>query len=204
MALAHFFGGLHDRLIYQRRIRAIAMAIGPLLPRGLVLDIGCGNGAFAAYLMTLRQDIRIIGVEVLLRPSSAIPVVLYDGGELPLKDKCVDGVIIADTLHHAPHPDRVMRECLRVAREAIVVKDHFYENEFQKSLLRLLDIGGNVAHGVPSIYNYFKREQWDAMLNEVDGQEVYRSEEVAGQYPGFFQPILGRGIQFVSKISVSG
>ncbi len=203
MGFARFFGDLHDRLIYQRRIRAISMTIAPLLPQGLVLDVGCGNGEFGAYLMALRKDIRIIGLEVMLRPSSAIPVVLYDGGELPLKDKCVSGVIIADSLHHTRQPDRVIRECLRVARDAVIVKDHFYENEFQKFLLRLLDLGGNVAHGVPSIYNYFKREQWVAMLDEVDGHEVYRSEEVKGQYPGFFQSILGRGIQFVSKVSVS-
>jgi ubiquinone/menaquinone biosynthesis C-methylase UbiE len=203
MAFAHFFGDLHDRLIYQRRIRAISMAIAPLLPQGLVLDVGCGNGDFGAYLMSLRKDIRIIGLDVMLRPFTAIPVVLYDGGELPFMDKSISGVIIADTLHHTRQPDRVMRECLRVAREAVVVKDHFFENEFQKFLLRLLDLGGNLAHGVPSIYNYFNREQWAAMLNEVDGHEVYRSEEVDGQYPGFFQPILGRGIQFVSKVSVS-
>jgi ubiquinone/menaquinone biosynthesis C-methylase UbiE len=203
MAFAHFFGDLHDRLIYQRRIRAISMAIAPLLPQGLVLDVGCGNGDFGAYLMSLRKDIRIIGLDVMLRPFTAIPVVLYDGGELPFMDKSISGVIIADTLHHTRQPDRVMRECLRVAREAVVVKDHFFENEFQKFLLRLLDLGGNLAHGVPSIYNYFNREQWAAMLNEVDGHEVYRSEEVEGQYPGFFQPILGRGIQFVSKVSVS-
>ena len=204
MAITRFFGDLHDRLIYQRRIRAISMAIAPLLPQGLVLDVGSGNGEFGAYLMTIRKDIRIIGLEVMLRSSSAIPVALYDGGELPLMDKSVSGVIIADTLHHTRQPDRVMRECLRVAREAVVIKDHFYENEFQKFLLRLLDLGGNVAHGVPSIYNYFKREQWAVMLNEVGGREVYRSEEVSGQYPGFFQPLLGRGIQFVSKVSVSG
>ena len=203
MAFTRFFGDIHDRLIYQRRIRAISMAIAPLLPQGLILDVGCGNGEFGAYMMALRKDIRIVGLEVMLRSSSAIPVALYDGGELPLMDKSVSGVIIADTLHHTRQPDRVMRECLRVAREAVVVKDHFYENEFQKFLLRLLDLGGNVAHGVPSIYNYFKREQWAAMLNEVDGREVYRSEEVDGQYPGFFQTILGRGIQFVSKVSVS-
>jgi len=203
MTFARFFGDLHDRVIYQRRIRAISIAIAPLLPQGLILDVGCGNGEFGAYLMSLRKDIRIIGVEVMLRSSSAIPVVLYDGGEFPLTDKCVSGVIIADMLHHTRQPDRVMRECLRVARDAVIVKDHFYENEFQKSLLRLLDLGGNVAHGVPSIYNYFKREQWAVMLNEVGGREVYRSEEVGGQYPGFFQPILGRGIQFVSKVSAS-
>ena len=204
MAFSRFFGDFHDRLIYQRRIRAISMAIAPLLPQGLILDVGCGNGEFGAYMMTLRKDIRIIGLEVMLRPASAIPVVLSEGGELPLMDKCVSGVIIADTLHHTRQPDRVMRECLRVAREAVVVKDHFYENEFQKFLLRLLDLGGNVAHGVPSINNYFKREKWATMLNEVEGREVYRSEEIEGQYPGFFQPILGRGIQFVSKVSVSG
>ena len=203
MAFTRFFGDIHDRLIYQRRIRAISMAIAPLLPQGLILDVGCGNGEFGAYMMALRKDIRIVGLEVMLRSSSAIPVALYDGGELPLMDKSVSGVIIADTLHHTRQPDRVMRECLRVAREAVVIKDHFYENEFQKFLLRLLDLGGNVAHGVPSIYNYFKREQWAVMLNEVGGREVYRSEEVDGQYPGFFQPILGRGIQFVSKVSVS-
>jgi hypothetical protein len=64
----------------------------------------------------------------------------------------------------------------------------------------MLDIGGNAAHGVESIYNYYTRESWEKTVNTIGAYEVFRVEEVSGQYPLPFQYLLGRKIQFVSQL----
>lgn len=195
-----FAGRAHGHLIYQRRIRAIVHAIAPLIPAGTLLDIGCGNGELASYLMSIRPDIRVVGLEVYLRLRAKIPIVNYSGGYFPLADRAFTCVLIADTLHHIEDSKLVLEESLRVCQEAVIIKDHFFGSRWDQLLLRLLDIGGNAAHGIPSIFNYYSRESWEETLLLIKAHELIRSEEVPGQYPIPFQRLLGRRIQFVSKI----
>ncbi len=193
-------GSAHGRFIYQRRIRAIVHAIAPLIPSGTILDIGCGNGELASYLMSNRADVKVIGLEVYFRLKAKIPLVTYSGGAFPFAEGIFSSVLIADTLHHIQDQNSVLEECLRVSRGPVIIKDHFYRNRWEHLMLRFLDIGGNAAQGVPSIFNYYSRASWEKALEEVNAQELYRAEQVPGQYPIPFQWLLGRRIQFVSKI----
>jgi len=199
-----FVGSAHGRLIYQRRIRAIVHAIAPLIPGGTLLDIGCGNGELASYLMTVRPDVRVVGLEVFLRLRAKIPIAIYSGGVFPFADGRFSSVLVADTLHHIEDSKLVLEECLRVSQGAVIIKDHFYRNRWERLLLRALDLGGNAAHGIPSINNYFTRVSWQETIDLIHAEEVYRIEEVPGQYPSTFQWLLGRKIQFVSKITPKG
>lgn len=200
---SRFLGRAHNALVYQRRIRAIARALAPLLSEGVVLDVGCGNGDLGGLLMSLRNDVHVLGLEVVRRPSVSIPAAVYDGFNFPFDDDSFSSAVVADTLHHTEDPERILREALRVSREGILVKDHFYKSRFERAMLRILDWGGNAPHGVPITYNYFDRDTWVKMLNRMGVSEEYRAEEVAGQYPAILQNWIGSGIQFVSKL-VSG
>lgn len=191
---------IHERLVYRRRIRAINRLIADHVPEGIVLDVGCGNGEQAQHLMDVRADVRVIGLEVKIRPTEPIEMVHYEGGAFPFADRSFGGVLIIDTLHHIQQSREVLAESLRVTRGPVVIKDHFYKNQFEHLLLRLLDLAGNAAHGVSSIYNYFRRETWNQMLEVIGAEETFRIEEVPGEYPRFFQPLLGRRIQFVAVI----
>jgi 2-polyprenyl-3-methyl-5-hydroxy-6-metoxy-1,4-benzoquinol methylase len=202
--LSYLAGRTHDHIIYQRRIRAIANAISPLIPSGKILDVGCGNGELAAYLMSKRSDIEVIGLEVILRPNASIPTVAYGGGCFPFAHQAYSSVLIADTLHHIEAKEQVLEECLRVSRGSVIIKDHFYRNFWEHFLLRGLDIAGNAPYGVPSIFNYFTRESWQRTLKELNVEETYRIEEVPGQYPMPFQVLIGRNIQFIAKIARVG
>lgn len=202
LSLKRFIGDLHDRFVYQRRIRAIADELAPQLPAGGLLDVGCGNGTQADYLMSIRPDIHIIGLEVLVRLKAKIPLVYYNGGVFPFNDDSFASVLISDSLHHIDEPRSILRECLRVSPRAVFIKDHFYRNPLEFLILRGLDISANAAHGVPSIYNYFKRSSWEQMVRSLGAEELYRVEEVPYQYPKPFQGMLGKGIQFISKIAL--
>ena len=200
--LHKMIGGLHNRLVYQRRIRAIMDVLVPMLPAGLLLDVGCGNGNQASYLMSIRPDIEVIGLEVFLRLEAAIPIISYNGVSFPFRDHAFSSVIISDTLHHLKNQKSILSECLRVSRHSVFIKDHFYRNRWELLLLRLLDFGGNAAHGVPSIFNYFKRDEWERLLSSVGAVETFRLEHIPGQYPKPLQSLIGQKIQFVSRIAL--
>lgn len=190
----------HNDMVFLRRIKAIAHMLEPHLGAGLILDVGCGDGSLAAYLQTLRSDIRFVGVDVGIRPETRIPAVKYDGIHLPFDDDTFDGLIIVDVLHHTNDPIRVLSECLRVSRGSVLVKDHFYRNILQHLILRAMDWVGNAPHGVPLPYNYFRRVEWEGFLQLLGAEEVTRQAEIANLYPPPAQWLIGRDIQFLSQI----
>ena len=84
-------GWLHGGLVHSRRVTRLAKNIAPLIPRNAkVLDVGCGDGALAARISGLRPDIRIEGLDVLVRSHTAIPVRHFDGAHIPYDDASVD------------------------------------------------------------------------------------------------------------------
>jgi SAM-dependent methyltransferase len=195
-------GKLHHEFVFKRRFRALTEAIAPLLPAGPVLDLGSGNGMIAQAIMAKRDDITMTGVDVLLRPQTAIPTVHYDGQSLPFAANTFNAVMIVDVLHHTPDFRTVLQEALRVA-PVVVVKDHFYGNPLEHAILRLLDWVGNASHGVALPYNYLTRPQWVAGLRGLAAQESHRQESVPGMYPVPFQWIIGRRIQFIARLTRS-
>lgn len=191
---------LHGQMVFQRRVRALRAALSPLLAPGDVLDVGAGNGMLAALIMQERRDVRIVGIDVHLRPESFVPVTQYDGVHIPFDDAAFDAVMIVDVLHHTDDPAHVLGECLRVSRGVVVVKDHFQENPLEHLVLRGMDWVGNKGHGVRLPYNYFTRRAWAAALQKIGARERLRREVVPGLYPQPFQSLIGRRIQFVARI----
>lgn len=118
-------GNAHDSLVFGRRIRVLAGHLSKLIPENAqVLDVGCGNGRLAVRLMQLRSDITIEGVDVLVRPDTAIPVTEFNGETIPRYDNSVDTVMLVDVLHHTDDPMFLLAEAARIASRAIVIKDH--------------------------------------------------------------------------------
>lgn len=196
-SFTRLIGSAHHRLIFLRRMHALTTTLAGLLPPGPILDVGAGNGMIGALLMEARSDLHIVGVDVVMRPQTAIPVAQYDGDHLPYADKQFAAVLLVDVLHHTDSPARVLGECMRVA-DAVVIKDHFYRNGVEHGILRGLDWVGNASHGVALPYNYFTRTAWANLLHELHLSEEKRIEAVPGLYPPPFQWVLGRKIQFVS------
>ena len=63
--------------------------------------------------------------------------------------------------HHARAPESLIAEAARVARKAVIVKDHLAESPLDRLTLRMMDWVGNAPHGVAlPPYNYASRETW--------------------------------------------
>lgn len=194
---------LHEKLVFGRRVRRLAAAIAERLPRDArVLDVGAGSGDLAQRVMALRPDVRIEGVDVLVRPETAIPVHRYDGVTLPFADNAFDAAVIVDVLHHTDDPGAVMAEAARVAH-SLVIKDHFRDGFAAGATLRLMDWVGNAAHGVRLPYNYLSRREWTRLWGG-QGLVTDRLADRLGLYPRPFGWLFDRRLHFVTVLTRSG
>ncbi len=162
-------GFLHERLVFSRRTKALAEALDRAIPADAltVLDVGCGDGTIDTLLLQRRPRLAITGVDVLLRPEARIPVRQFDGQHLPFDDGAFDVVMFVDVLHHTLDPLVLLREACRVARSAIVLKDHTREGLLAHTTLRFMDWVGNAHHNVALPYNYWRRAEWTDAFREL-------------------------------------
>jgi len=193
-------GSIHGTLVFNRRIRRLATAIADRLPRDAsVLDVGCGSGELAALVMQMRPDVKIEGIDVLVRPDTAIPVHAYDGAHIPFGDNAFDAAMVIDVLHHTDDPGAVLAEIARVAPQ-IVIKDHLRDGFVAAPTLRFMDWVGNAAHGVRLPYNYLSRREWEQIWTRLQlGTNAFATR--LSLYPRPFSWLFDRGLHFVAVLT---
>jgi SAM-dependent methyltransferase len=195
---------IHARSVYGRRIEVLARHLAELLPRNLtVLDVGCGDGRLDQVVMGHRPDLVIEGIDVLLRPTTFVPVKLFDGAVIPHPDKSFDAVVFVDVLHHTPDPAVLLREAARVARRCVVIKDHTMDGLLSGPMLRFMDRVGNERHGVVLPYNYWSSARWSSAFAEV-GLTVSEDRRRLGIYPRPADWVFGDGLHRLTRLEVGG
>lgn len=193
-------GAVHEKLVFGRRIRTLARAIAERLPTDArVLDVGCGSGDLALLLMQLRPDVTIEGIDVLVRPDTAITVHEYDGQHIPFADNAFDAAIVVDVLHHTDDPAAVMAEIARVA-PVVIVKDHLRDGIAANLTLSFMDWVGNAAHGVRLPYNYLSSREWSGIWGKL-GLHTRQFTTRLALYPRPFTWLFDRQLHFVTILT---
>jgi 2-polyprenyl-3-methyl-5-hydroxy-6-metoxy-1,4-benzoquinol methylase len=199
--LQKIHSAIHAKAVFGRRIERLAAVIAERIPADArVLDVGCGSGTLAKAIMARRPDVAIEGIDVLVRPSTDIPVTAFDGSHIPFPDKSFDACLIVDVLHHVDVPIDLLREVARVCSGRIVIKDHFRNGFAAGATLRLMDWFGNASHGVRLPYNYLKREEWLRMWQTLGLRPTELTSRI-GLYPAPFSWIFDRNLHFVAGLS---
>jgi SAM-dependent methyltransferase len=126
---------------------------------GSLLDVGCGERPFRCFIPS---GVRYVGLDV---PGSAAfgmgrqpDVVLFDGLTIPFPDNSWDNILCTEVLEHAPEPEGLVREMLRVLRPG-------------GTLLLTVPFAARVHH-VPHDYRRFTRFCLQRMLAGCDTVEV--------------------------------
>ena len=195
-----FLDGIHHRHVLGRRVEVLSTHVAALLPpEARVLDVGCGDGHMARAVAARRPDIAIEGIDVLVRPDAAIPVVAFDGACIPLADASVDAVLFIDVLHHTPDPAVLLAEAARVSRRTVIIKDHLADGVMAEATLRFMDRVGNARHGVALPYNYWRRRQWrEAFAASGLTVEVWR--EKLALYPAPASLVFDRSLHLLTRL----
>ena len=167
------------------------------MPR--VLDVGCGDGQIAWHISQARPDLQFTGVDVLVRDNTPIPIESFDGHHLPFEDCSFDVVSFVDVLHHCDSPVKLLREAVRVARCAIILKDHCRDGIAAGKTLQLMDWVGNHRYGVALPYNYFSWSEWQATFNELN-LDLDLSSSRLGLYPWPASMVFDRSLHFVARL----
>ena len=111
-----------QRAVYRPPHDAVLGALREL-PRGRVLDVGCGTGQLAARIRRELHGRRVVGCDFshgMLRHARArdvrIPWVQGDAGQLPFRDATFDAIVSTEAFHWFPDPGRALAEFRRVLR----------------------------------------------------------------------------------------
>ena len=197
-------GRLHTRAVLGHRIDVLANHVARVVPDGArVLDVGAGDGSLAARLQGLREDVSVVGIDVLVRPSTAVPVEAFDGTTIPYDDASFDASLFVDVLHHTDDPTVLLAEAARVAPGAVVVKDHLADGLLARPTLRAMDYVGNAHHGVALPFNYWTTERWHRALRDL-GLRIEVWETSLGLYPVPASWVLDRHLHVLFRARADG
>ncbi len=192
--LAH----VHQKYAYLPRLEVLTGRIAALLdPDDRVLDVGCGSGMLGASLASRIPGLVVEGAETHPRGGEGIKVHGYAGGPLPFPDNAYDAVILADVLHHDRDPIALLKECARVARRKVIVKDHLKHGWISNLRISALDWAANQPYGVECLYTYWTEGEWRKMFAAVS-LEVASFETPLSIYHPIFDWLFGGGIHFIA------
>jgi len=123
-----FFDSVAGRLgkdyVPGRSWKSLAEALLRLLPPMTIADLGAGEGTFALLLAEYAKKVIAVDtsakmIEVAREQAHRLGVEnvdfrLGDMEEIPIADGEVDLVFFSQSLHHALHPERAVREAARI------------------------------------------------------------------------------------------
>jgi ArsR family transcriptional regulator len=133
--LEHGAAAERRQLVPGRSWAAWSRALGLLLPRVDVADLGCGEGyltieaaRWARTVVAVDRSPAVIARARAMARRRKVRNIVWKRGELdrlPLKDRSVDIVLLSQALHHADSPEGAVAEARRILRPGgrIVVLD---------------------------------------------------------------------------------
>lgn len=190
----------HDRIVYSRRMNRLTDLIISLLDDSKeILDVGCGDGKIDAMIMERKPNINITGIDVLVRDTTYIPVIEYDGVNIPDIAEKPDTIMAIDVLHHTDNPEKLVAEMVRKTNKYLIIKDHYKHGLLSYIKLRAMDYVGNAHYKVRLPYNYLSPKMWEKIFQD-NGLKVVQIERRLNLYTGILHFLFDGNLHFIVKL----
>lgn len=168
--------GLKDAVLsgWLRREQGELIEGFPITADDVVLDLGCGEGHFAAFCGGLQAEVILVDTDgavlaeaearVKTTAARAVRALSGDAYPLPIEAGSVSKIILTEVLEHVDDPALVMREVVRIGRAGalylISVPDPVHEH------LQKQDISAPAHFQKPNHIRIFERDQFKALVQQ--------------------------------------
>lgn len=113
--------GRLETCMSKRSVVTLAQFSNHLLP-GSILDLGGGSGEIASRVAALGHNVMIADVrDWRSYQHRQLPFITVINNRIDLLDQSVDTVLVLMVLHHSEHPQAIIREAFRVAKQRVVI-----------------------------------------------------------------------------------
>lgn len=195
----------HKYFIYDRRMSQLHNHILDIIDNfniSQILDIGAGDGKIDSLIMN-DSNVKITGIDVLVRNDTYIPVEKYDGYHINKPDNSVPTTMMIDVLHHTEKPELVLKEAVRVSKKYIIIKDHLLHGRISYAKLKAMDYVGNKHYGVDLPYNYMRSQVWAKMIKDNNLKLVYLKKDL-NLYKGICHFLFDSNLHFIAVLEKKG
>lgn len=196
---------IHHHLVFQRRVNVLSGILSQFIAKEnikSIIDVGCGDGTISKKIIDSNPGLSIQGIDIMARPSCAIPFKEYDGHSIPFETGAADACMFVDVLHHLHHVEELLREASRAASKYIIIKDHIWSSKLDYKILEFMDNIGNKPHGVVLEYNYLEDATWKALFKKLNLEIVQQTYDIP-LYPIPFQWVFGNGLHMITVLKKS-
>lgn len=157
--------------VMHRKANHIWTKIGRLIRGNRLLDVGMGSGSIA-YLLK-KKGFNVMSVDVAsLSIYDDLKPVIYDGHNLPFKNKKFDTAVIIHVLHHCDDGLEVLDEAMRVSKRVVFIEDTF-RNMPEKFLVSCIDSLTNAEFWW---HKYRSVKEWKQIIGKR-GWKIVESNE---------------------------
>ena len=175
------------------RVAALREMIGPY--HGLVLDLGCRDGALAAAIelpphRTIGADIDPEGLTLALNEGILKPCRTDLWGPFPFRSDSFDLVVAGEIVEHVPFPEDFLREIQRVLRRGGRVVGSV-PNAFRLKN-RLLFLGGRWFEQDPTHLHHFSPRLLETLLRCYFGSVWIRP--CVGRWSGIWPRMMANDL----------
>ena len=123
-----------NRMMYRRGY-LLFERLNPHLPdHGKLLDVGSGTG-HNAKIIEDKMELDVTELDVTDMNTLGRPVTIYDGLNIPFKDRAFDCVMMLFALHYVANPTLLLKELHRVSSQRILLLQSTWSGAWGKSVL---------------------------------------------------------------------
>lgn len=173
-----------EKIIRDMTIKTVDSLEDFIEEKEYIIDIGAGAGWISQEIQRRRKTKNTL-LDVINLNQTDLPLIIYDGKNMPFDDNTFDTALLICVLHHCKDPCGVLKEAKRIVRKRIIIIEDIARNPIGRIALCLKDAILNIGfcllvNSLKEITNlpfHFKRiSEWEEIFEHLNLKIVYKRE----------------------------